>query len=78
MARNMEKVFFIKINIIKDFLYGEMGQNITEISLKIIYKDMVNIIGRMEEYIKENGLPIKCMEKDYLPGVMVKNTKESI
>lgn len=31
---------------------------------KMKYKDKGNILGKMEEYMQENGLKIKCMEKE--------------
>ena len=41
--------------------------------LTIILKGSENMSGLMEEYMKENGKEIKCMEKGQLYGLMVEN-----
>ena len=64
-------------NMVKVFIYGKMVQCITEIGLKIESKDMVNINGKMEECMLDNGKIIICMVKVYTPGQMADDMKAS-
>ncbi len=41
---------------------------------KIIFTDMENMNGKMEEYMKESGKTIKCKEKEHFYGLMEENT----
>lgn len=67
MERNMEKECF----------FGRMIVLTKEIFSKTIYKDMVNMFGRMEGHSKANGKRIKCMEGVFLLGSMEESMKAS-
>lgn len=77
MTDKMEKekkfglmVLVIKANIKmekkmgEELLDGLMVLYMLENFFKIIYKDKVNIVGKMEENMLENGKIIKWMEKE--------------
>ena len=43
-------------------------------SIKIIFMELVNMSGQMEEYSMVNGLITKWKVKVHLPGAMVEDT----
>lgn len=51
-------------NMEMEYLNGQMDQFMKENSFKIIFKDKVNIDGKMVENILENGKIIKWMAKE--------------
>jgi hypothetical protein len=65
-------VIVIKANIkmekkmVEEFLNGLMVQSMLENFFKIIYKDKVNIVGKMEENMLVNGKIIKWMAEEYI------------
>jgi len=68
MERSMERGCF----------FGRMIALIKGIFSKTIFKDLVNMSGKMEEPLKDNGKRIKCMEEVFLLGLMEESTKANI
>ena len=58
-----------------EFTNGPMDVYIKEIGIKIRFPVMENIIGMMEEHIKDIGLITTCMEKVCTCGQMVESMK---
>lgn len=57
---------------------GQMDQFTLDNSLITISKEKVSTNGQMADVLMESGGTIKCMEKEFLLGLMVGNMKESI
>lgn len=57
----------------KEFLLGQTGKNMKEITKTIKKKDLGFFIGLMGKYIEENGLMGNNMEKGYIDFPMEKN-----
>lgn len=57
---------------------GQMDQYTLDNSLITILKGKVSTNGQMDDVLMESGATIKCMEKEYLHGLMAGNMKESI
>jgi len=68
MGKNREKVN----------LNGQMDLAFKGNFMIIIFKVMALTSGVMEEYIMVHGLPIKCMVRVFLHGLMAKFTKDNI
>ena len=49
---------------------GQMDLALKANSIRIIFMDMEHIIGLTKDSMLENGEIIKCMEKEFLHGVM--------
>lgn len=54
----MKEVLFRDKNMEKEFILGKMETDILEIFSMIKDKDLVNISGRTEGFIKDNGVQI--------------------
>jgi len=57
------------------YINGQMVVCIKEIGIKIKFQNMANIIGMMEELIKDIGLIIICMDKVSTNGLTVENMR---
>jgi hypothetical protein len=55
MDQNMKEIIMKEKNTEEDYIYGKMAQCIMVIGLIIELKDMVNINGKTEENLMENG-----------------------
>lgn len=64
-------------NMEKDYSCGETIAATTGISAKITLMVKVNTVGRMEEFMKANGLTIKWKATEFLLGLMGESTKDS-
>lgn len=67
MEKNMGKVLF----------FGKMTVAMMASLFRIIFMDLENMCGKMEESIKEIGKTIKWKGKEFLLGLMAENMKES-
>lgn len=67
-ARNRERAF----------LYGEMIAHTKDSFGRIISTVKENMFGRMAEFMKVNGITIKCMERVFLFGLMAESMKAHI
>lgn len=68
LERNMEKVYF----------YGKTIALMRASFFRITFMDLVNIPGKMEGFIRENGKTIKCKGKESLLGLMDVVMKDNI
>ena len=55
MGQNTPENMLGAKNKVKVYFNGEMGLNMKEILLKIIFKEMAFILGRMEELTTDSG-----------------------
>lgn len=62
-------------NMEKDASNGKTVMYMMVISMKIKFKEEVGWYSKIKNNTMVNGLIIKCMEKVYLSGLMVKNIK---
>ncbi len=62
-------------NMEKDASNGKTVMYMMVISMKIKFKEEVGWYLKIKNNTMVNGLIIKCMEKVYLSGLMVKNIK---
>lgn len=62
-------------NKAKERSFGETIAHTKGNLRKTIFMAMENMFGKMEECMRENGIIIRCMEKDCLFGPMAEDTK---
>ena len=78
MALNTTGITPTEKNRVRVYLCGQTETNMTENFMIVILKEPAFTYLRMEDDTKDSGRTIKCMEKDCLPGQMVRCIMESL